>query len=117
GRHVDVVDADARAADHLHPPRALDQVGGELGGGADDDRVVVADPVRQLAVLPVDADVHVEVLAQEVDAGVGELLLYEYPRAVVHAGVAAGTPASRKTPCAAPTPVPRSTGWPSSRSV
>ena len=31
GVEVDVVDADARAADHLEPLGALDQVGGELG--------------------------------------------------------------------------------------
>ncbi len=50
-------------------------------------------------------------------AGVGDLLLDEYARAVAHAGAAAGTPASRNTACAAPTPDPSSTSWPSSRSV
>ena len=37
---VDVVDADARAADHLQLVGALDQVGGQLRRRADHDRVV-----------------------------------------------------------------------------
>ncbi len=53
---VDVVHAHSRAADHLQPVGALDQVGGELRRAADDDRVVVADPGGQVAV-GVDVDV------------------------------------------------------------
>ena len=40
------------AADHLQPVGPLDHVGGQLGGRADHDRVVVADRARQLAVVP-----------------------------------------------------------------
>ena len=48
GRDVDVVDADAGTADRPSSGSALlDQVGGELGGGADQDRVVVADPLAR----------------------------------------------------------------------
>ena len=50
---------------------AIDEVGGELGRGADDDRVVVADPLGQIAVY---VDVDGIALAQELDARVGDLL-------------------------------------------
>ena len=65
-----------------------------------------------------DAEVDVEALAQEVHAGVGELLLDEdlvLRRELVHA--AAGTPASTNTRWAAPTPTPCSTSWPSCAST
>ena len=76
-RHVDVVDADPGAADHLQALRALDHVGRQLRGRADHDRVVVGDRAGQLLLRHVGAHVHVEVLAQQIDAGVGDLLLYE----------------------------------------
>ena len=84
GRHVDVVHADAGAADHLQPLGAVDQLGGHLRGRADQDAVVVADPLAQLVLVPVDAEVDVEVLAQQLDPGVADLLLDEHarPRAV-----------------------------------
>ena len=47
---VDVVDADARAADHLQPVGARDQLGGQLRRRADDDRVVAADRLREVRV-------------------------------------------------------------------
>ena len=75
GRDVDVVDAGAGAADHLEPLAALDQLGGHLGRRADQDRVVAGDRLAQLLVGHLEAEVDVEVLAQQVDAGVGDLLL------------------------------------------
>ena len=39
---------DARPADHAQPLGALDQVGRELGLRADDDRVVVGDPLGEI---------------------------------------------------------------------
>ena len=68
---VDVVDADAGAADHLQPLGALDQVGGQLRRRADHDRVVAADDLgeRRVAVL-----VDVEARAQQLDAGGGDRL-------------------------------------------
>ena len=67
---------DARAADHLQPVGPLDQVGGQLRRRADDDRVVVADPLREVAVR-----VHVDVvaLAEELDPGLGDRLADEDP--------------------------------------
>ena len=64
GVHVDVVDPDARAPDHLQPVGPLDQVRVELRRRADDDRVVVADLLGEVAVR---VHVHVEPLAEELD--------------------------------------------------
>ena len=75
---VDVVDPDAGPADHLQPVGALDQVGGQLGRRADDDRVVVADGLREIGVA---VDVDVEVLAEQLDARLGDRLADEDPRA------------------------------------
>ncbi len=62
GLDVDVVDPDAGAADHLQPVGALEELGGQLRRRANDDRVVVADPVleRRVAV-----QVDVEALLEE----------------------------------------------------
>ena len=115
GLDVDVVDADAGAADHPQVVGAADQLGGQLRRRADQDRVVVADALGELLVGPVDAEVDVEALAQEVDAGVGDLLLDEdlVLLAERRSRGGSGTPASRNTRCAAPTPAPCSTSWPS----
>ncbi len=56
----------------------LDQLGGHLRGGADQDAVVVADPLGELLVGPVDAEIDIEVLAQQRHAGVADLLLDEH---------------------------------------
>src|SRR5207253_1463807 len=56
--------ADPRAADHLEPCSALDQLPVELGRRADHDRVVLADPLREVVLA---ADVDLEPLAEEVD--------------------------------------------------
>ena len=118
GVDVDVVNADARATDRPQALGPLDQAGVELGGRPDEDGVELANPLLELAVVPVDPELDVEAgVAQELDAGVPDLLLDEYARRLGHAGAATGTPASRKTACAAPTPVPSSTSCPASRSA
>ena len=68
---VDVVDADARASDHLEVRRALDHLCRQLRGRADDDRVVQADDVLERRI---EVDVDVEARAQQVDPGVGDRL-------------------------------------------
>jgi len=64
GGQVDVVHAHPGPADHLQPIGAVDQLLGELGRAADDDRVVVADSRREI---PVGVDNDVESLPKEVD--------------------------------------------------
>jgi hypothetical protein len=79
---------------------------------------IAADALRELLVGPVDAEVDVEALAQEVDAGVGDLLLDEEPVLLVRSRSRRGrAPASKNTRCAAPTPRPCSTSWPSCESA
>ena len=74
GGDVDVVHADAGAADDAQVVGALDHLGVELRRAADQDPVVVADALEQLLAGPVGAEVDVEALAQHVDAGLGDLL-------------------------------------------
>jgi hypothetical protein len=74
GPHVHVVHTSAGAPDHLEARRAADQVRGELGGGPDHDPVELADSLPELPVGEPEPDLHVEVLAQELDAGVRDLL-------------------------------------------
>src|SRR5207249_3262115 len=77
---VDVVDADAGAADHLETHGPFEQFRGEQRLRADDDRVVVADDRLERAV---GVDVDVEARAEQLDAGVGDLLPDEDFHAVV----------------------------------
>ena len=62
--------------------RAVDQLGGHLRGGADQDAVIGTDLLRQLLLRPVDAEIDVEVLLQQFDAGVADLLLDEHLQAL-----------------------------------
>ena len=65
---------DAGPADGAQPARLDQQFAVELGRRADQDPVVVADPLVELLCAPAGADVDVEVLAQQVDAGLADLL-------------------------------------------
>ena len=69
GRDIDVVDACAGAADRLHAIGARDQLGGQLGRRADQDRVELADALGELAGIPIETELDVEALAQQLDAG------------------------------------------------
>ncbi len=79
GLHVDVVDPHAGPCDHTQAARELDQLGGHLRGRADHDALVDADPLPQLLLAPVEAQVDVEVVAQQLHPGVPDLLLDEDP--------------------------------------
>ena len=48
GGNLDIVDADAGAADHFQPRRLLDDFRGRLGGGADREAVIIADDLGEL---------------------------------------------------------------------
>ena len=74
-RDIDVVDAGAGAADHLEVGREVDQLRRHLGRRADQDRVVVAELGAELLVGHVEPEVDVELRAQQVDPGLGDLLL------------------------------------------
>src|SRR5215208_6295928 len=74
GLDVDVVDTGPRPADHLEALGALDQLRRQPGGGADQDAVELADPVLQQLAVPIQAELDVEAVAQQLDAGVGDLL-------------------------------------------
>src|SRR5215203_1737063 len=75
GGDVDVVDAGSGAADHLQVLGQLDQLRRHLRRRADQDRVVLGDLLAQLLVGHLEAEVDLELRAQQVDAGVGDLLL------------------------------------------
>src|SRR5262249_18424575 len=92
--------------DHLQPLGPLDQVAVQLGRGADDDRVVAADDLLERALA---VDVHVEAGAEQLDAGVGDLLPHQDARRHVREGSAAS-----KASSAAVTAIPRSTSAPRS---
>ena len=74
---IHVVDADPRAPDYLQAQGPVDQLCGELGRRADDDRVVEIDDLRELTVR---VHVDVEALAQKVDARRGDRLADEDAR-------------------------------------
>ncbi len=78
GAHVDVVEADAGAGDHLEPARGGERLGVHLGGGADQDRVHVADRREQVAPVGAVAVADLEVRAQRLDGGGAELFGDEY---------------------------------------
>ena len=108
GVDVDVVDPHSRPSDHLQPVGPLEDLGGQLRRGADDDRVVVPDPLleRQVAV-----DVDVELLPQELDSGLGDRLPNEDPEALGHTRVCSNASS------AAVIAAPRSMSAPSSAST
>src|SRR5262249_60801931 len=64
-RHVDVVDADAGAADHLQALGGGQHVLVGFGGGADGEAVVVADDLEQLILGKAGADVGVDAAGTE----------------------------------------------------
>ena len=75
GGNVDIVDADAGAADHLQFGRAFEQFGGDLGGRADRQAVVVADDLGQLVLVEAGLDVDLDAaLLEDGDGGGRELV-------------------------------------------
>ena len=83
GRDVDVVNADAGAADGLQVGGLVDEVGRHLGGRPDQQAVVLADAGLEVEALDVERGVDVEVRLEEVDAGGADLLGDEDARGAV----------------------------------
>jgi hypothetical protein len=73
--NVDVVDADAGAADDLQFRGPLEQLGGDLGGGADGQSVIVADDLGELVLVETRLDVDLDpALLEDGDGGGGKLV-------------------------------------------
>ncbi len=85
---VDVVDAHARAADHLQPARFLDERGVERRPGANDDRVELADDRPELGLRVLD---DVEAAPEKLEPGLGDGLPDQDARGIRH-GRLRGTP-------------------------
>ncbi|MNT15233.1 hypothetical protein D3C72_1502750 [compost metagenome] len=83
GRDIDIVDADAGAADDLEIGRSRDQLLRRLGGRADGKAIIVADDfgklVLVLAELRLEIDFHAAV-AEDLDGGFRQFVGYEYAR-------------------------------------
>jgi hypothetical protein len=76
---VDVIEADAGAADDLEAAAVFEDVGGDVGAAADGEAVVVADDAGEFVHGDVGLDVDVEFAAvfEDFDAVVGELVADE----------------------------------------
>ena len=76
GLDIDVVDPHSSPPDDLQVGRPVDDLGGHLGRGADDQRVVAGDDVEQRRI---GVDVDVEALrTKQLDACLGDRLADEY---------------------------------------
>ena len=75
GRNVDVVDADARAADDFQFRRALEQLGCDFGVGANGEPVIVANDLGELLFVETRFDVDLDAaLLEDRDGGGGKLI-------------------------------------------
>ena len=77
GRDIDVVDADAGAADDAQVAGLVDQVGGHLGRRADGEAVVVADDLGELRLVLAELRLEVDLdaaVAEDLHGGVGKLV-------------------------------------------
>ena len=83
GRDIDIVDADAGAADDLQVGRRLDQLFGRLGGRADGEAIILADDLEQLflvlAELRLEIDINAAIL-EDLDGSFRQRVGYEYAR-------------------------------------
>ena len=75
GRNVDVVDADAGAADDLQLRRPLEQLRGDLGRRADRKAVIVADDPGELVLVEPGLDVDLDAALLEDGDGGGRKLV------------------------------------------
>ncbi len=71
---VDVVDPDPRPPDYLEVVGLGDQVGVDLRGTADYQRIVFTYLCFQLGAIPIDPEIDVEILLEQLDSGSGYLL-------------------------------------------
>src|SRR5436309_1428107 len=81
GVDIDVVHAHTGSSDDAQRVRTLDQLAGQLGGRADHDPLELADPLSELLLVPVEPQLDLEVIAQELHAGPADVLPDEHARA------------------------------------
>ena len=77
GRHVDIVDADAGAADDPELLRRGDQLLGDLGRRADGEPVIVADDREELVLVLAEIGLVVDLdaaILEDLDGGLGKLV-------------------------------------------
>src|SRR3954466_3526889 len=78
GTDIDVVDADAGAADDLQVGGGVEQLPRHLGGGADREPVIWPDDGAQVGRRQAGLEVHLDPApAEDVDGGGGELVADE----------------------------------------
>lgn len=83
GRDIDIVDADAGAADDLEVGRGGDQLFRCLGGGADSEAVVVADDFGKLVLVLAELRLEIDfdaAITEDLDGSFGQFVGYENAR-------------------------------------
>ncbi len=83
GRDVNIVDADAGAADDLEVGRGFDQLFGCLGGRADGQAIVIADDFSKLVLVLAELRLEIDfdaTITENLDGGFRQFVGYEYAR-------------------------------------
>jgi hypothetical protein len=83
GRNIDIVDADAGAADDLEVGRCSDQLFRDLGGRADGEAVILADDFGELVLVLAELGQVVDLdaaILENLDGGGGEFVGNENAR-------------------------------------
>ena len=83
GGDIDIVDADAGAADDLEIGRRRNQFLGRLGGGADGETIVIADDFGELVLVLAELRLEIDfdaAIAENLDGGFRQFVGHEYAR-------------------------------------
>jgi hypothetical protein len=83
GRDIDIVDADAGAADDLEVGRGGDQLFRRLGGRADGETVIIADDFGKLVLVLAELRLEIDfdaAIAEDLDGGFRQFVGYENAR-------------------------------------
>ncbi len=83
GRNIDIVDADAGAADDLEVGRSGDQLLGRLGGRADGEAVIIADDFGELVLVLAELRLEIDfdaAITEDLDGGFRQFVGYENAR-------------------------------------
>ncbi|MNK69108.1 hypothetical protein D3C87_884880 [compost metagenome] len=83
GRNIDIVDADAGAADDLEVGCRLDQLFGRLGGGTNGQTIVIADDFGKFVLVLAELRLEIDfdaTITENLDGGFRQFVGYEYAR-------------------------------------